>query len=458
MVRLERLWADVDRGRAARLAVVHGRRQVGKTFLLAHLVQRIRAKGGRAVVATALQGASSVQQLGALVDAVRRDLPDEGPLLPDRFQDWPAAFAWLTAMAEREPLVVVLDEVPWYIETTRTWPSHIQLMWDEVRRRRQPPRLMMALTGSAVATMRALVDGSGAMFGRADEELAVEPFDLPAAAHFLGPAEPTTAIEAFAACGGYPIHLRAWAPDASTDDNLRRLAAEPGSLLAHAGERMLADLPDEGGHRRVLHAVGSGEHSRAGISRWSGQRVERPLALLSRAGLVRADRPIGTPDRTPSRYLVTDTYLRFWYEMCWADLGLIDGGQGDQVLRRRNPRWQRHLGSVFEEQARAHAVRLARSGRLPADAVYGRWWTTSGQQVEVDVLGLIGRRAAVVGEARWGDRALDGRALADLRRKVDSVPDPVADVKLVWWSRGGLSRDARAAGVLAYGPEDMVES
>ena len=458
LTRLHRLWDDVVGRRAARLAVVHGPRQVGKTFLLAHLAAQVRAAGGRAVLATALPGASERQQLDGVLNALRTDLPNDTSLLPDRVNDWRSALALLRNLAGREPLLVVLDEVPWYLATTRTWPGQLQVAWDEVRRERRPPALLLVLTGSAVATMRGLVGGEGAMFGRADEELAVAPFDLPAAAELLGPVVPHVVIEAYAACGGYPVHLRAWDAGAPTSSNLERLMGEPGALLAHSGERMLADLPDEGGHRRVLHAIGSGEQVHARIRDRADQRLERPLALLSRAGLIRVQRPLGAPDRTPGRYLVADTYLRCWYELCWADLGLLDGGQGAAGISRRHPRWMRHLGAVFEEQARAHAVRLARAGRLPTPVIYGRWWATSGPQTEVDVLGLDGQgRSVLVGEAKWSDRPMDGRDVADLRRLAGAVPDPVRDPILAWWSRGGLGRDAIAAGVSGFGPADMIE-
>ncbi|MGH9283289.1 MAG: AAA family ATPase, partial [Acidimicrobiales bacterium] len=169
MARLTALWAEVAGQRQARLAVVHGPRQVGKTFLLAHLVERVRAGGGQAVLATAISGAAAPQQLDALAEAVLSGLPEEAALLPDRFADWPSAIGWLLAVADRTPLLVVLDEVPWYVATTPTWPSLLQVAWDQVRRRRRPPALLLVLTGSAVATMRSLVGGQGAMFGRADQ-------------------------------------------------------------------------------------------------------------------------------------------------------------------------------------------------------------------------------------------------------------------------------------------------
>ncbi|MGI8683658.1 MAG: AAA family ATPase, partial [Acidimicrobiales bacterium] len=263
--RLHRLWNDVTGRVGARLAFVHGPRQVGKTFLLVHLAAQVRSQGGTAVLATALPGASERQQLDGLVSAMRRDMPDDASLVPDRIADWPAAFALLCNFARRQTLLVVLDEVPWYLATTRTWPGHLQVAWDAVRRENRPPALLLVLTGSAVATMRDLMGGEGALFGRADDELAVAPFDLPAAAELLGPAPAQVVIEAYAACGGYPLHLRAWDLAEPTTANLERLMGQPGALLAHTGERIVADLPDDGGHRRVLHAIGSGDQSHARI-------------------------------------------------------------------------------------------------------------------------------------------------------------------------------------------------
>ncbi|HTW98873.1 MAG TPA: DUF234 domain-containing protein, partial [Acidimicrobiales bacterium] len=131
--------------------------------------------------------------------------------------------------------------------------------------------------------------------------------------------------------------------------------------------------------------------------------------------------------------------------MCWADREQIEAGLGERVAAARSGRWRRHLGWVFEEQARADAIRRAAIGDLPIDARYGRWWTRRGQQVEIDVLGLVGTRTIVVGEARWDQRPLDNRVLEELRKKERSAPDPVPNPMLCTWSRGGVTSELRVA-------------
>lgn len=215
------------------------------------------------------------------------------------------------------------------------------------------------------------------------------------------------------------------------------------------------DLPQAGGYRRTLHAIGSGEQRRVEVARSAAQRVEQPLDLLLRSSLVRHTRPLGAPDRFPGRYELADVYLRFWYEMCWADQGLIEGGAGKAVLARRRGRWQRHLGWVFEELAREHARLLASADLLPAGQ-YGEWWRDRGGRVQIDVLGLDGKHTVAAGEVRWDARPLGDRDLADLQQKVSRAPDPVDQPLLAFWSRGGVRSKVAESGVRAFGPDDLL--
>lgn len=456
MDRLEARWQEVTAG-AARLVLVTGRRQVGKTFLLAHARRRWQERG-RTVSFTGLSGGSERQQLDALLAAVRSQLAEDDLLLPERLPDWSSALTWLARVAtSEEPLAVVLDEIPYLLASSPTFGSVVQQFWDRLRELRRPPRLLLVLTGSSVATMRGLLGGDGVLYGRFDEELLVQPFDLPTAATVLSTLEPAEVVEAYAACGGYPLHLRAWDQRADAQDNLRRLVFTPGGLLLRNGSRLLADVPEGGAYQTTLHAIGSGEHRKTRIEEQTGQRIDRPLELLQRATLVRPDRPLGAPDRAASRWELTDIYLRAWYELCWADAESIEAGLGGPIQATRQQRWQRQVGWAFEELARAHAATLVAVGRLgPAETRIGRWWSSAGEQAEIDVLGLVAGRTALIGEVKWDARPIGTRLLEDLRTKERAAPRPVAQPLLALWSRGGATAGLLEAGVRSFTPADMV--
>lgn len=92
-------------------------------------------------------------------------------------------------------------------------------------------------------------------------------------------------MEAFAACGGYPLHLRRWQSDLSITENLRELAFTPGGLLLRDDLDILSgDIDWRGGYERVPDALGAGTRRRSRIAGRAQQRIDYTLDRLRRAG------------------------------------------------------------------------------------------------------------------------------------------------------------------------------
>lgn len=440
---------DVAASGTPQLLVVWGRRRVGKTFLLSHF-----AAGRRAVFFGATQQAQAVE-LSRLAEAVRRDLGEVvADLAGGGFADWEAALRFFAALAAEQPLTVVLDEVPYLFASTPGFASVVQAVWDHLP---QGTQLTLVLCGSAIAMMESMIGGGGALRGRPTLTLKLAPLDLLAARAFLPQLAPVEYLEAYAACGGYPLHLRAWDEGASTEANLLRLAGTPGGLLLEDAASMLAEeLPHAGGYARVLAAIGRGRTRFAQIAAESDQRVERPLEILARAGLIAKTLPVGAPRGARAGYEIADPYLAFWFSVLYSEIPRIEAGQGAPVLSRRNPSWQRHLGAVFEDAARAHARRLVARGELPEDLVIDRWWASSGQPCEIDVLGLHGNRTALIGEARWQSRPLGVRELLELQRKATCAPRTIDRPVFALWGRSGVQDQVRSDTVLGFDVHDVL--
>ena len=89
-----------------------------------------------------------------------------------------------------------------WADTTPALPSILQSVWDHLPAGTQ---LMVALSGSAVGFMESLQSGSGALHGRPTVRLRMQPLNLWQARAFLPDLAPIGLIEAYAACGGYPL-------------------------------------------------------------------------------------------------------------------------------------------------------------------------------------------------------------------------------------------------------------
>lgn len=450
LAELEEAWTRAQAGEP-QLVVLWGRRRVGKTFLLSHFTQ-----GKRAVFFGATQQAEAVE-LRRFAEAVGRDLGSEVlDLAGGGFTSWEAALRFVAAASAEQPLIVVLDEVPYLAGSTKGFASIVQVVWDHLR---PGTRLLLVMTGSAVGTIESMLGPGGALRGRPTLAKRLDPLDPVRARAFLPRLTAAPFLEAYAACGGYPLHLRRWDGEAGTEANLFRLAGTPGGLLFEDALGILREeLPETGGYPRILAAIGRGRTRLSEIASEAAQRVEHPLEVLVRAGFVRRSVPLGAPRRARPIYEIDDPYLAFWFGVLYSDADQINAGQGRAVLKRRREQWQKHLGRVFEELARHHARRLVAAGELRDDIVVGRWWSASGPAVEVDVLGMRGTRSVLLGEARWQSRPLGRRDVAQLMAKAAAVPQPIAEPLVVLWGRGGLDPAARSDGVLGYDLSDMLRA
>jgi len=443
---LERAWQR-SRSGTPQLAVLWGRRRVGKTFLLTHF-----AEGKRAVYFTATRQDSAERQLARLTDRMREQLGNEvDDLLPTPFRDWEAALRFLIRLAENEPLLVVIDEAPRLLSSQPDFADLISAVWEN---RVHGQRLMLALTGSAVSTMTQMLGAQGGLHRRPAVELRLDPFPAREARLFLPDLPAADFLTAYAICGGYPLHLEQWDQSRPLEENLRRLAYAPAGLLVRDALDIIGeDLDWRGGYERVLAAIGYGARRRSRIAGRAQQRIDYTLERLRRAGYVRRVTPVGSPSADPL-YEIADDYLAFWFGVIRDDVDLIEGGQGDAVRHRTEPRLQRHIARVFESACREHAARLVRHGVLPQSMIIGRWWRD--ETAEIDVLGMADDQTALLGECRWQAGPLDNRDLLELQRKTAYVPEPAADITFAFWTRSGTAEPGFPASV--YSADHVISA
>ena len=433
--------------------VISGPRRVGKSLLAHHLLAADHECRPIYFEATQAGEAAQLRRFRqAVIDALGESSVPPGPSP----QTWEQALQLAAFLAAERPLAVVIDEATYLMASTPGFASMVQAVWDALAVQSRPPRLALVLTGSALGLVDDAVSHRGALYQRPTLTLNLRPFTHAQAWEFAGRPDPVALLEAYGACGGYPLHLDAWDFGRSTRDNLLELAGSPGGVLVEDGNHLLAGLPDA--HQRVLIAVGLGKSRPSEIANEAGGRIERPLEALRRAGLVRPATPLGAPRQARPSYRVDDTYLRFWFRLLANHVQRIEAGQGAAVLQHTEPAWQEHLGWSFEEAARQHAVSLAASGALPPGTLTGEWWTVSGTPAQVDVLGLHERRTVAIGEARWQARPLGPHAVDELASKLRMVPDPVAQPLLLLWGRGGVRPGVVVGSVRGYSAADLLST
>ena len=404
------------------MALVWGRRRVGKTALVGRF-----AEGRRAVFHTA-RGVGVAEEL----DTFARKIPDgldvgrRLDLAP--LTSWEDALVTLAGVARHQPLLLVLDEYPDLAAGDPSIDTRLRAAWDEVRPHTQ---LKVLLCGSAVRAMEAVTEHRSPLHGRFDLRMLVHPFRPDEAALMLPSLSPADRARAWAICDGVPLYLSWWDQASDVQGNLQRLACEPGAPLRTEGEFLLATDGASGGlTRQVLGAIAAGKnrHSEIVEAVTATRQVARVLDDLERLRLV--ERVVPVTDDASTRtgrttYRISDNYLAFWLALLSPYLGEVDRGMGLAVARQLVRRLDDHLGPRYEEAFRMYLRRLAADGEFGPDAVkVGPFWTRGRDQVEIDAVVLAGlpASAVAVGECKWADRVAAPPLRALLARRAEALP------------------------------------
>ncbi|MFQ5699805.1 MAG: ATP-binding protein [Myxococcota bacterium] len=192
---LERLDAVVDSAEGG-LAIVYGRRRIGKTRLL---LEWVRKRGGLYTVAD--QSSADLQRR-YFADAAATVLPGFSDV---EYPDWSALFSRLAsdAKAARWRGPIVLDELPYLVQQDSALPSVLQRWIDHDARQ---ARLGVAIAGSSQRMMQGLVlSPSAPLYGRARVVLEIGPIQPRYLRNALGLTRPRQLIEAYACWGGVRI-------------------------------------------------------------------------------------------------------------------------------------------------------------------------------------------------------------------------------------------------------------
>lgn len=413
---LARWWSRRTPG----IALVWGRRRIGKTALIERF-----ADGKRAVVHTGA-GRPAASELALLSEAAATVFEDGIRDLAARpFSSWDDALESLAQAAREEPVLLVLDEFPELLEASGELPGVLRAVWDRVRSR---TRLRLLLSGSALRTMEGIQEERAPLYGRVDTALMLEPFRPHEAALLLPGLAPASQASVWGILGGTPLYLEWWDERRSLRANLEELVCAPGAPLLTAGELMLASDVDAGDlARQVVYAIAAGKTKHNEIADLIRADPTRVLERLVRLGLVERMTPVtDDPRRTRRRlYRIADNFLAFWLGVVDRHRVAIERGLGRSVLPVMLAQLDDHLGGPWEEAVRIHLRRLAARGELGRDVVaVGRWWNATQPPVEIDAVALAGRSPSAVAavEAKWA-RRVDGDATARaLIRKVDALP------------------------------------
>lgn len=409
------------------MAVVYGRRRVGKTTLIDMFI-----KDKPALFFTAQQR-SSRQNLAQFSQAVYSffGLPaDMGA-----FADWAAAFSYVASMArdrDGKPFVLVFDEFPYAAETEPALPSILQIAIDHEF---LGVNMSMILCGSNEGFMESEVLGrKSPLYGRRTMQLRVKPFDCFDAALMMPGLTPEQHVAYYATFGGTPYYLAQLDLGASYEENVAELMFSTSGILYEEPLMLLRqELREPALYNSILDAVGSGATAPKRIAETAGinpSSVSKYLKVLVDLGIVERNVPFGENPATSRKaaYRLADPFFAYWYAFVSKSVGAIEAGAGVAAARQTafGQALSTYVGKQFERVCMQWVIRQNVQEKLPFLASsFGSWWGADPRkkvQTDIDLAAADKTtKSILLGECKWRGSFDETKAVEELEYRAPLI-------------------------------------
>jgi AAA+ ATPase superfamily predicted ATPase len=409
------------------LAVIWGRRRVGKTRLL---LEWSRRENGLYLVGD--ESAPSIQRK-YMADRIAEKFAGFNEV---DYPDWSSLLARLARESQQTGFSgpVIIDELPYLAAAAPDLASILQRWVDHEAK---AAGLCIALAGSSQRMMHGIVLAPSApLFGRAAVALRLKPIAAGYLPRVFGLKENHQAIMAHAVWGGMPRYWELAQPfGADLFAAVDALLLNPLGPLHHELDTLLLEeFPPAPALRSILDCIGAGAHRPSEMAGRLGRPVtslSRPLSRLLDMGLIRREVPFGESEKSGKRalYKLEDPFVRSWFVLVASHRSSL--AEATPKIRRHI--WDRKriglFASAWEETCRSAVPRLA----APVIAALGPWLPASrywrGNEPEWDIVSTsLDGRTLLLGEVKWSERILTEPEILALfsglmKKQRPSIPD-----------------------------------
>ncbi len=418
------------------LAIVYGRRRLGKTTLLREFCTN------RACCYYMADRSGEESLKKSLTLAMATSLKE--PLLHTaNYSDWYDVFAAFDRFRPKDQKVVlILDEYQYICQIQPAFSTFIQKWWDEHWRFEN---VMLILCGSVTSMMyRETMAQSAPLYGRSSAQILLPPLQYHYLNDFLPGYNEEELIKLYSLCGGVPRYLELVKNYKDFSTALDDLVLNPTGILYHEARYLLhEEISSPNTCWSILQVLGNGTGRISEIGSKLGlpaNQLTHYIELLRDLFLIYREVPVLEKNPAQSKkgfYQVADPFLRLWFGSIYPYISFLEFGQPELIMERLTPQIQNHISFCYEQICRDFVKNAAHTlGCLKV----GRQWSGN---YEIDVAGVnIDFQLNVVGECKWSNKKVGISVYYELLEKLQKNKLPLAkNCRFLLFSKSGFTEE-----------------
>ena len=426
------------------MLIMHGRRRVGKSFLLAHFASNHNQD---TVFFTADKG-SEKDNVQRFCMELKRVL-NAGDFL-DSLETWQSVYSFIESTEITKRITIIIDEFTYLYNSNPAYDSGLQNAIDRILKNKN---IFLILCGSEVSVIEELFDNSTKpLYGRKTADLKLKPFTYKEAKAFFPKYNNEEILTAYSILGGMPLYLSLFDDSLSIRENIiKNCLSTTGYLFNEIDTLLRMELKETFFYKNIMLAINSGASTLNDIKTKIGEdsaKIAKYINVLVNLGFIKAETPVGEKVKTRNTlYSIDDNYFAFYFRFIYKHLNMLNGLISPVIYYNKEfttENLNTYIGHRFEQICSQFLKEKAYNGELPffAEEV-GRWWGNNPIEKRQEEIGIVAQDSenAILCECKYTEKPFDEKELSDLQA---SAPCIKRNNKYFWiFSRKGVSAEVK---------------
>ena len=416
------------------MAVLFGRRRVGKTTLVNKFIELNKCKSVSFVSTEMTESELLIRMGNDVLESLAPNL--NGKL---KFDSFDSIFDFLAEEAAREKIVFVIDEYPYL---AKACPYINSLLQKYIDNKWKKSNLYFILLGSLVSFMREDVLGASApLHGRANLEFKINPFGYKDTAKFVPHYDTEEKAIVYGLTGGVAKYLEQFDSKLSLDENIEKLFFSRNAFFSEEQIKTVitGEKSNPVAYNSIIDAIANGKTKYNEIQTTTGMSdISFCLKNLMAAEIVERR-------ETPKPYyIIADSMINFYFRYVAPGASLINSGKGNIYYKQKVKQNLHHfMGSVFEKMAKDYILSNVGTKKIPCfltDVVEYQNSVKVGKDIkliEIDLLGMDSKKYVLAGECKFKSEKFDKEDLDSLEDKLNYFS--ASNLKVMLFSLSGFT-------------------